>query len=284
VSTARNAGFARIEDIRSKDGTRLALFRADPQGPIRAEILVLGGLADHMGRYHHVADALAAAGYRVTGLDVRGNGLSDGRRGHVNRWSEYLEDVDAAVAAIGAPVVLLAHSTGALTALDYVREHLVEAAIVSGPLLRPKVRVPRWKKSLARVLTRAWPTLGLGNELDARDVSRHPDVIRGYDTDPLVYHIATPRGYTEMLAAADRVQEAAPSCKTPLLCMYGGDEKIVDPNAIQKLCSSWGGTVTLQPWPGLYHEIFNEPEREQVLDAAIAWLDQRFQVKLTAPT
>ena len=268
--------WAPTTEVKSADGTRLTLYRQEPAQPALAEVLLVHGLADHMGRYGHVADAFAAAGFRVTGVDLRGNGLSDGKRGHVMAWQELVDDLAAAAKSLPSAPVVVAHSMGGLVALDYVRTHSAPALILSAPLLKPQVAIPGWKKTAARVLNRLLPSVPLGNELDANAVSRHPDVIQAYDTDPLVYHTATPRWYHEMLDAGVRNTAAAPGMTTPLLCMWGTGEKIVDTDAIARLCSTWGGPIDAQVWDGLYHEIFNEPERAEVLQRATSWLSSRF--------
>jgi alpha-beta hydrolase superfamily lysophospholipase len=262
-----------IDDVRSADGTRLARFRAEPAGSVRGEVLLVHGFADHMGRYDHVADALTAAGYRVTGLDLRGHGRSDGKRGFVARWDDYLADVDAAVAKIDGSPYLVAHSMGALVTLDWLRTRQAKGVVLSAPLLKAKVAVPKWKVIAAKTLTRLVPSLSMGNELHASEVSRHPDVIKAYDTDPLVFKTATPRWYTEMIAAAARVIEAAPKYTTPMLLMWGTGERIVDPDAIAAFGAIYGGPKDLRIWDGFYHELFNEPERADVLDVTTKWLE-----------
>lgn len=263
-------------EVQSADGTRITLYRQEASQAPKADVLLVHGLADHMGRYSHVAEAFAVAGFRVTGVDLRGNGLSDGKRGHVMAWQELVDDLAAAAQSLPTPPVVVAHSMGGLVALDYARAHPVPALILSAPLLKPKVAIPAWKKAAARLLNRLLPAVPMGNELDAKAVSRHPEVIHSYDTDPLVYHTTTPRWYREMLNAGLRNCDGASGMTTPLLCMWGSGEKIVDPEAIAQLCSEWGGPVDTRVWDGLYHEIFNEPERAEVLKMTTTWLSQRF--------
>ncbi len=263
----------RQQDLRSADGTRLGWFRADPTGAPKADVLLIHGYADHMGRYHHVAKALVDAGYRVFGLDLRGHGVAEGRRGHVRRWTEYSQDVDAAVAAIGSAPFIVAHSAGGLVALDYLRQNPARGVVLSATLLRPKLKAPFWKLAAARLLNRVIPALAMGNELKADEVSRHPDIVKGYETDPLVFHIITPRWFSEMGKAAERVLAHGSKYTLPAFAMYGTGEKIVDTGLIDRLASEWGGPIAKTVFPGLYHEIFNEPERADVLTATVQWLD-----------
>jgi alpha-beta hydrolase superfamily lysophospholipase len=267
------ATWTRLDDVRSKDGTRLALFRRDPAGTPKGDVVLIGGLADHMGRYEHVATALAGAGWRVTGADLRGNGHADGRRGHVARWSDFVDDLDAVVKTLpGAPFVV-AHSTGGLVVLDWLRDHDCQGVVLTAPLLRNKLQPARWKVLLAGLLSRIAPGLALANEIPASWLTHSQDVVAAYEKDPLVYKTATPRWFTEMLAAGRRVLEHAPRYRTPALVMWGTDEKIVSPEGIGELVSAWGSGATSKAWPGLYHEILNEPERDQVIADITAWLD-----------
>jgi alpha-beta hydrolase superfamily lysophospholipase len=265
-------GWLGHEDIRAKDGTRLAWFKAkDPESP-KGDVLLVHGFADHMGRYPHVADALVAAGWRVRGIDLRGHGVSDGKRGFVRRWSDYGDDLLAAIARSPTEPFVLAHSMGGLALLDLLREHRVRGAIVCSPLLRAIVAAPKWKTASAHVLSRILPSLSLGNELHPENVSRDPATQKAYGSDPLVFHSATPRWYTEMLDAQKRVIASAARQTTPALFMVGMGEKIVDPAPVEQMAREWGGPAELRKWDGLYHELLNEPERAEVLAHVATWL------------
>ncbi len=259
----------------SRDGTRLRLVQwevADPQG----EVLVVHGLAEHAGRYGHVARALNQAGYRVSLVELRGHGQSEGKRGAVSAWSEYVEDLGAAAAFLRKPFVLLAHSMGGLVALDALRGPLREqtrALALSNPLTGVAV-VPPWylelaKKSLSRLL----PQLALKNPLDPQHISRDPKVVAAYLADPLVFSTIRPRWATEMEAAIARVQAHAGQYELPLLAMVGTADRICDPQAFLALAARWGSPrVERKVYEGLYHELFNEPEQQVVLADLIEWM------------
>jgi alpha-beta hydrolase superfamily lysophospholipase len=257
----------------SADGTPL---RGARWGGADRDVLLVHGLAEHVGRYGHVAEALVQAGWRVTFVELRGHGQSGGRRGHVERWSRYTEDVAAAAAQIGRPFVLVAHSMGGLVALDAVRTGLqpaCRAVALSNPLLGTAFPPPKVKLAAARVLTRLLPSLPLRNELDPRLISRDAEVVRAYEADPLVFNTITPRWGTEMLAAQARVKAAAPAMRIPLRMMVSDKDGICDHEAGLALAKSWGGPVQTAVYPGLYHELFNEPEKARVLADLVAWLN-----------
>ena len=267
-------GWLGHEDIRAKDGTRLALFKAkDPESP-KGDVILVHGFADHMGRYPHVADALVAAGWRVRGIDLRGHGLSDGKRGFVRAWSDYSDDLAAAIAHSATEPFVMSHSMGGLALLDYLRDNRVRGAVISSPLLRAIVQAPKWKTASAHVLSRILPSVSLGNELHPEAVSRDPGTQKAYATDPLVFHSATPRWYTEMLDAQKRVIAHTAKFTTPALFMVGTGEKIVDPAPIEQMSREWGGPSELRKWEGYFHELFNEPERAEVLAHVASWLSK----------
>lgn len=266
--------FTRIDDLRSADGTRLAFYKASPAGEPRGDVLIVGGLAEHAGRYDHVAKALTDVGWRVFCVDLRGHGHSDGPRGHVDPWGRYVEDLRAALAKLAPGAPILAHSMGALVTLDHLRDAPVPPTRValSAPLLHPIVEQPKWLLAIAGVLNRVAPRLNLANNVPATEVTRHPDVQAAYASDPLVFHTVTPRWFKQMEAARERVLAHATAYRVPALFIWGTADKIVDPNSVAKLADAWTAPKELHKLEGLYHEVMNEPERDDVLARILTWL------------
>jgi alpha-beta hydrolase superfamily lysophospholipase len=261
--------------IRSADGTELRLARWGESNS--RDILLLHGLAEHVGRYIHVAEFLEAQGYRVTFLELRGHGASKGQRGHTQRWARYTEDVRAAAATIGQPFALVAHSMGGLVSLDTVRDPVSPPLLglaLSNPLVVPAVKAPEMKLKAARVLSTIFPWLPLKNEIETRLICRDPQVVRDYEADPLVYETITPRWGMEMLAASTRVQTNPEACRMPLRMMVSDADQICDHQASLRLAERWGGAKEIVLYRGLYHELFNEPEKAEVLSGLGKWLGE----------
>jgi len=262
------------QTIRSADGTQLHIATWEPES-YGHTLLITHGLAEHMGRYQHVAETFCAAGYRVIGLELRGHGDSEGKRGHVDRWSQYCEDLTAALEHVGGPCVLLGHSMGGLVTLDRIRDPLpypVQGVVLTNPLLGVRVEAPAVKLMLAGVLSKLLPWLSLSNELDTQQISRDPEVVRAYEQDPRVYSTITPRWYTEMREAMERAHKWAASMQPPLLMVTSDADQICDPDAARRLTRSYGGCTEQLRYPELFHEVLNEPEKEQVMAEILAWL------------
>ena len=262
--------------IRSADGTALHLVRSDPEGERTRDVLVVHGLGEHIGRYPHVFARLNAAGYRVTGFDFRGHGDSEGKRGHVDHWSEYVADLEAAAAQIAGDYTIVAHSMGAFVTLCALRSglsHRPEKSVLSGPPLGVAIEPPRWKTAAAGLLSKLTPRLSMSNEIDSTFICRDPAVVAAYNADPKVFGTITPRWYTELLSQQELVHAHAAKYEAQMLLLVGGGDQLCDPQATEEFAARAGENVTFKCYPELYHEILNEFEQDQILDEIVTWID-----------
>ncbi len=274
----RQSGYAR-----ALDGSRVfwTAWGADSLPEDAPLAVVVHGYGEHLGRYEHVAAALVEAGLVVVAADMRGHGRSDGERGHVLRYDEYLIDVGAAfdVAHRLHPQgrrALIGHSNGGLIATRYALSESgrrPDVLAVSGPLLGLSMPVPAWKATVGRGVSRVVPALAMPSGIDAALVSHDQAIVDAYKVDPLVHHVATARYFTELNAAIEDTFARSRELKLPTLVMVGGDDKIVDPAGGRRLSQGLGSDdVRFIEYPGMYHEIFNEVERARVLADLIGWL------------
>ncbi|MEC7242672.1 MAG: alpha/beta hydrolase [Myxococcota bacterium] len=269
------------ETLKSSDGTAIHVIRALASEPARGDILLCHGANEYMGRYTHVIEALNRAGYNVHGMDLRGHGHSGGRRGHVQRWVHYSEDMRVVAQSVGRPLVILAHSMGGLVTLECMREGIngveVHALMISNPLLALAFDPPALKAFFAKIVSRITPGLLLDNELNPDHLSHDTAMNEDYVNDPLVTSKLSPRWFTEMNAASERVQSHASSYTTPLLLMQGTADPITSAPKASEFFERYGGPKTCQAYEGLYHEIFNEVERDTVISAMIDWLNNHME-------
>jgi alpha-beta hydrolase superfamily lysophospholipase len=262
--------------IKSKDGTALRLGR---WGEGERDVLIVHGLAEHASRYEHVGQALADRGFRVTVVELRGHGESGGRRGHVNSWQEYLDDMNAALDTLGDKVAVVGHSMGGLVVLSALASSTPPALLgvaVSNPLLGVRVQAPAIKIMAARMLATLLPWIPLSNELDTKKISRDPEVVAAYEKDPLVFSTITPRWWREMNDAMGAVAAFAPRASTKLHLLVSEGDAICDPDAARGIAAAWDGPAKVTEYGELYHELFNEPEKERVLQDLGGWLEGLF--------
>jgi acylglycerol lipase len=260
---------------------RLHTQRWLPDGAPRAVVVLAHGLAEHSGRYGELARHLTARGLALYGLDHRGHGRSEGPRANIERFAYVVADLATLIAAIRAadpsrPLFLLGHSMGGAVALSYALQNptLLDGLVLSAPLLATDPKVPPLKRLAGHVLSVVAPSAGLLT-LEAAAVSRDPVVVREYENDPLVFHAAIPaRTLVELLAALKWLAARAPELRMPVLALHGTADRLVPLEFVAPVYERIGSPDrTVHRYEGLYHELFNEPERARVYADLAAWLD-----------
>lgn len=271
--------------MRARDGVSLRSYLWPAVGTPRAYLLLVHGIAEHAGRYPHVAAQLAAAGITVLAYDLRGFGGSGGDRAYVARWSQYHDDLEDQLAEIrsaagGAPVALYGHSMGGLIALGYVLADpprpLPDLLVLSAPAV--DAAVPGWKRRLAPILARVAPRLAIANAFTAGALSSDPAVDAAYRADPLAVHRTTARLGNEALREQGRVTrligEGDP-LPVPTYVLHGAADAIVPESITRSLQGR--PNVTRRVYAGLRHETHNEPGGRAVIDDTIAWLEDQIR-------
>jgi alpha-beta hydrolase superfamily lysophospholipase len=252
-----------------------------PEGDPRAVLLIVHGLAEHCGRYMNVVDHFVPHGYAVYGLDHIGHGKSEGTRVYVERYADYTDTLRIFFGMVrtwqpGLPIFLVGHSMGGLIAVSYLLEHQADfaGAVLSGPGVKAPDDISVVTIFLGKTLSRLAPKTGVLS-LDANGVSRDPAVVEAYVNDPLVYTgKTTARLAAELLKEMQRVTAEAGNIALPVLIVQGGADKLVDPAGAQMLYDSVSSAdKTLHVYDDFYHEVFNEPEHERVLNDVETWLE-----------
>ncbi len=271
--------------LHSADGTALRLLTYAEHDEARARLLFIHGWAEHAGRYQFPTAYLAPLGYDCYAMDLRGHGHSAGRRGYIDTFDQYLQDVQAGLDHVTGrtggtdrPTVLIAHSMGGLVVTRYLQtrpipDHL-RGFVISSPFFGLAMEVPAVKRTLGTVMSRIWPSLALDAALDPQQLTKDEDVIRVRDEDPLVFHKACSRWFTEVMIAQDQAVAEAARMHLPGLVMHGADDGIANPGVTRDFFDRFGAEAkTLKLYDNLRHEIFNEVERDQVFADVAAWLD-----------
>ena len=268
----------------ARNGLRLFQRRWQPGGTPRAEVLLVHGLIEHSGRHAPTAEVLASHGFAVWATDLRGHGKSEGQRCWIGRFDEYIDDLEEYFAHVirqagEKPVFVLGHSLGGLTALLWsIRRpsERLRGLALSAPALQVGDQLFPWLRRLAGLGSVLFPRLRLVR-MGGRYISRDPAVVAQFRDDPLVFHGRLPvRTGAEILRAAGLSQRAFRQVRTPLLILHGTGDRVVPAEASQRLFDlAPSADKTLRLYPGLYHEVLNEPEKEQVRADLVSWLVQR---------
>lgn len=253
-----------------------------PDENARGVVALVHGISEHCRRYETLVGHLTKAGFAVCSFDHRGHGKSPGKRGHINDWSEYREDVRAFLEHVRKTVpsrrlFLYGHSLGALIVAEYNLHHWhgIAGLIVSGIPLRPTGAAKPHMVFMAKMLSRIWPTLTLPLDVDGSKLSRDAAIARAYETDPMVHHKASTQWGAEALRAIDRVRERAADIRLPILILHGENDLVNDVEGSRELfekISSADKEIVI--YPGGAHEPHNDLCREEVARDVEDWMSR----------
>lgn len=270
---------SQVDQVTARDGTTLRM-RHWPvaTGEPWASMLLVHGLAEHSGRYEHVGAQLARAGIDAFAFDLRGFGGSGGPRASVDRWSQLHDDLEERLVAVRSiaparPLVLYGHSLGGLIALGYVLDGRArpDLLVLSAPAI--SANVPAWQRAMVGGLRRVAPGMLLSNGLKGEVLSRDPAVAVMYFADPLNQHKSTAGFAHAAFVEQRRVSAALDRLSIQTLVVHGGADHLVPTMTSEVLEGRTG--VTRRVYPGLRHEVHNEPEGSQVVSDIIGWVRER---------
>ena len=262
------------------DGLQL-VFDAVEAPRARAAVLVVHGWSDHAGRWLDLGERLRGAGHSAYLLDLRGHGRSEGRRGHLSRFSQLLGDLQAFRRQVrvrtDAPQVLLGHSFGGLVVLRYLETQPsdpVAAAIASSPFLGLGYAVNPLKLLAGRLLADLAPSVSMSTGVDPEALSRDPTVAAAYRADPLVHRRMTAGAWKEIQWAQRAVAADAHRIDVPVQFLLTGEDRIVDAEMARAFADGLRGDVQVRWYPEMYHEALRDPQRDLVIADILTFLDQ----------
>lgn len=273
---------SRIEfEKKSFDGLNLYYQVWQVADERKGMICLVHGLGEHSGRYEHWASLLNQAGYSVVSYDLRGHGKSRGNRGHVSSFADYLKDTDLLVKEANErfpelPCFRYGHSLGALIVNYYVlrTNPKLTGIVISALSNKTSLQEQKGKVLLSKVLGSIVPTMTIQSGLIPSTISRDLDVVERYIKDPLVHNKVSVGWGKSTLEAISWMEKHASEWTLPVLIMHGEKDILGYAEGSREFSSKIKGDVTLKIWSGLYHEIHNEPEKEEVFGYLRQWLDE----------
>lgn len=256
---------------------------APTSGTVKAGVIIVHGIGEHSGRYAALAKDLVSTGFAVGALDHKGHGQSEGKRVQTNRFDDFADDLDKYESLFRKrypkplPIFLLGHSLGGLICLRDLALHKPDVAgvVLSGAAAAKPENISNLTITIGNLLAKVAPDVGVAS-LELDKISHDPKVVEAYNNDPLVTNAKVrARMGSETLKAMDAAEASLPSINYPILIMHGGDDQITPSHGSEMIAEKIGSDdVTLKIYDGLWHEIYNEPERDEVIADVVAWLNK----------
>jgi acylglycerol lipase len=269
------------EKFEGVDGFNIFFRSWRPTGKVRGIMILIHGFNAHSGYMEWPGEQFSEDGLAVYALDLRGRGKSDGERFYVDKFSDYLGDVDKLVEIAksnnpGLPVYVLGHSAGGVIASSYVFEHQDEIAGLICESFAFDVGLPNAVSLILKGISHLTPHLHVFSLKNA-DFSRDPQAVDRMNNDPLIAKESQPaETAAEMLKAADRLKENMPAFTTPVLIIHGTSDKATRPAGSQYFYDTAASTdKTLKLYEGHFHDLLNDVDKELVMADIKKWVDAR---------
>lgn len=261
-----------------------------PAQDARAVIGLIHGVGEHCRRYDEMAAWYNKHNIAVVGYDRQGFGRSEGRKGYAENYKEYIDELARLLVACehrypDLPVFLYGHSMGGHLLLRYlIRRHPnISGAVVSAPHIRLSFTPSAFLVGLGKLMRNVYPTFTQDSPLDTNLLSRSPEVKPKYDADPLVHAKLTSRTGIDILENAEELDAYTGDLSVPVLMMHGAQDGLTSPEGTKDFAERNPSNLTLKIWPELYHELHFEPEREQVFNYVLQWLEGKMEEVYRTP-
>jgi len=252
-----------------------------PGENIRAGIILVHGIGEHIQRYNHWIEKFIEKRYGFVGVDLPGHGRSDGKRGNLNSYSLTDEMLDFLIAEHkktfpAVPVFIYGHSLGGGIVLKYLLQKTprINGAVVTSPSLRLAFEPAKAKLILASIMKNLLPSLIQPSGLVVSHLSHDQNVVDAYIADPLVHNKISVGLFQCMISASEYSLNHAAELKIPLLIMHGSDDLIISPQGSRDFAAKTK-MAELKIWDGGYHELHNEPFKDEVFSYIVNWLEKQ---------
>lgn len=248
----------------------------------KAVVCLVHGLGEHTSRYAHVAEAFGKDGFILFGADLRGHGRSGGPRGHISSIEDFMQDIDVLLEQArtrypGLPIILYGHSLGGIQVLHYslLRKPNVKGVIATSSGLHTALEKQQVKVMMAKVLGSLIPNTAIASGIDPKSISRDEKVVQAYINDPLVHDKISLGFGKAMVGVTSWTLAHAAEFSLPLLLLHGKADVLAYPSSSMEFAASLNGKCTLVLWENAWHELHNEPEKEEVFKTMTLWMNAR---------
>ncbi len=250
-----------------------------PENTVNGMIALVHGLGEHSGRYAHLAASFTSAGYGIVAIDTWGHGLTPGIRGHAPSMESYLDQVDLLLAkaeeiAPGKAVFLYGHSMGGCLVLNHLfrRNPRIAGLIATSPAIRPGFKPGRLLLFIGRIGRALAPSFTQPNSLNLNNLSHDPEVIRMYKSDPLVHNKVSGVVGLGIIEWGEWLLQNITDTRVPILLMHGTEDQLTSWEASRTFAGKLKGDVTFKSWEGLFHELHNEFQKDEIMEFTKKWV------------
>lgn len=271
----------------SFDGMKLSGYLWEPEEKPKALINLVHGFGEYSERYDHWAMRFVEKGYVVHAIDNRGHGKSDGRRGHIREFNDFLNDVDVLVKESkklhpGMPQFIYGHSMGGNIVANYIvkRGNNFKGAVLSSPWLKLTFSPSAIMLFLARIMNKVYPKFTQNSNLDVKGISHDQNVVDAYIKDPLIHGKISARMFYEIVNAGRGVIDKTDKLDLPVLIQHGTGDNITSYKASKEFyekAKTQNKDIEYKEWPGLYHELHNELEKDDIFEFVLNWIEKKLK-------
>ncbi|KGL62722.1 alpha/beta hydrolase [Polaribacter sp. Hel1_85] len=247
----------------------------------KAVVVLVHGMGEHSSRYNHVAKKLNENNISLVAFDHFGHGKTSGKRGHNPSFEAVLESITKTIEKAkelfpNKPIFLYGHSMGGNAVINYTltKNHNLKGTIATSPFLKLAFQPPAIKLALGKLLQKIAPSITMGNELDANDMSRDKTEVKKYINDPLVHHKISPNFSLTFIDSGKWAIDNATNLKTPMYLLHGTGDKIIDHKGTQEFANK-SDKATLKLYKGGYHELQNDLCKDEMLQDIVDWLNSQ---------
>ncbi len=271
----------------SFDGMKLSGYLWEPKEKPKALINLVHGFGEYCDRYDHWAMKFTKKGFVVHAIDNRGHGRSDGRRGHINSFDDFLNDLDVLIKESkklypDLPQFIYGHSMGGNIVSNYILKRGCNfiGAVISSPWLRLTYNPSALIIFVARVMKQIFPKFTQKANLDVKGISHEDEVVEKYLDDSLIHEKISARMFFEIYQAGNWVIQNAEKLRIPVLLQHGSGDKITSHKASKEFFENakrLGKDIDYKEWEGLYHELHNEVERDEIFEFVSDWINNKLE-------
>lgn len=269
-----------IFHIKSFDDTQLFVQEFCTKDEAKAVIVMVHGIGEHSSRYLHWAERFVENGIAFLTYDQRGHGLSEGQRGVISSYEDFLKDIDiilnkAHLIYPDLPIVLYGHSMGGGEVLNHLlRKNSNYIGVIStSPWIISQASPPKFVLPVLRFFNKLIPSFSIKTKFDTSLLSHDREICEKYDEDELVHHFVSFRLFVEAYDAGYGILNTNKKVEKPLLLLHGSDDGITESSASNIFAGKNKENCTFKLWEGGFHELHNEPFKDEVFEYILNWIN-----------